>query len=647
VPLRFPRPVVTTAAIGLVVAWAALGSVPAFADQVRSNEWWLGGLQITQAQQTTHGSGVTIALLDTGVDPNQADLTGSVISGPDCITGSTCGSGSSTFAGIHGTAMASLIVGHGHGSGNSDGVLGVAPAARLLSVRVTLDSTSSQATDASVTSGLPDAIAAGIRYAVSAGAQVIDLPLDPGQSTGALVASSAASGSPATGTTGTSTAGQAEQAAADGSDAERAAVAMALSKGVVLVAPAGDNGAGNDSENFPAAYNGVIAVGAFDKNFVKAAFTSRQSYVTLTAAGSGMTAATPTGYTQVSSTAAASAVVTGIAALIKSQYPELTPAQVTRALTSSTRFSSADPTHGSGHGAVQAAAALAAAAKIAKPGLTRAGAGAVTRSQPATPAVPFVDESLAPKIERDAFISLVVLIVLLLPVGGYALMLRRRRHARLQARAEREQASRGSRGPAPDARADQMLEYFSKPAPAPQPPPARGSRSPANSGGAAPRGGAPRGGTPRSGAGYARSVGSFVGSGGPPAGAFGGPPAGSFGDLGGQIPRSPLAPARTSNARPKVTGTPPWEPAPKPDSELPWATSPAPTGTGRRAAPVQNLSAPPDESIWTQAGEGAQEAGDDQGDGDASRPIYVWNPSANTETFPSVPREGRNGSNNG
>jgi len=231
VPLRFPRPVVTTAAIGLVVAWAALGSVPAFADQVRSNEWWLGGLQITQAQQTTQGSGVTIALLDTGVDPNQADLTGSVISGPDCITGSTCGSGSSTFAGIHGTAMASLIVGHGHGSGNSDGVLGVAPAARLLSVRVTLDSTSSQATDASVTSGLPDAIAAGIRYAVSAGAQVIDLPLDPGQSTGALVASSAASGSPAAGTTGTSTAGQAEQAAADGSDAERAAVAMALSKG--------------------------------------------------------------------------------------------------------------------------------------------------------------------------------------------------------------------------------------------------------------------------------------------------------------------------------------------------------------------------------------------------------------------------------
>jgi subtilisin family serine protease len=619
VPLRFPRPVATTAAIGLVVAWTAFGSVPAFADQVRQNEWWLGGLQITQAQQTTQGSGVTIALLDTGVDPHQSDLSGSVISGPDCVTNATCGSKPSTFAGIHGTAMASLIVGHGHGSGNSDGILGVAPAARLLSVRVTVDSTSSQATEAGVTSGLPDAIAAGIRYAVSAGAQVIDLPLDPGQSTGALVATAAS----AAGTAGTSTAGGAERAAAGGSAAESSAVAMALSKGVILVAPAGDNGAGNDDQNFPAAYKGVIAVGAFDKSFVKASFTSQQSYVTLTAAGSGMTAATPTGYTSVSSTAAASAVVTGIAALIKAQYPEFTPAQVTQALTSSTRFRSADGSHGSGHGAADAAAALTAAGKIAK-GLTRAGAGSVTRSPPATPPVPFVDESLAPRIERDAFISLAVLIVLLLPIGGYALMLRRRRHARALARSEREQANRASRGPAPDTHADQMLEYFTTSAPVPQPPPARGSRSPASTGGAQARG-----------TGYARSVGSFVGSGGPPAGAFGGPPAGTFGEPT-PIPRAPLAPMRASAARPKVTGTPPWEPAPKPESELPWATSPAPAAAARRA-PVQNLSAPPSESIWRQTGEDAQEAA--EGDGDASRPIYVWNPSANTDTFPSVPRD--------
>jgi hypothetical protein len=589
---------------------------------------------------------VTIALLDTGVDPNQADLTGSVISGPDCITGSTCGSGSSTFAGIHGTAMASLIVGHGHGSGNSDGVLGVAPAARLLSVRVTLDSTSSQATDASVTSGLPDAIAAGIKYAVSAGAQVIDLPLDPGQSQSALVASSSSSSSSSSGT-GTSAVTQAEQAAAGGSSAEQGAVAFALSKGVVLVAPAGDNGTGNDDPNFPAAYSGVISVGAFDSSFIKAAFTSRQSYVSLTAAGSNLPAATPSGYATVSSTSAASAIVTGIAGLIKSQYPGLTPAQVFQALTTSTVFGRQGDVKGSGHGTADAAAALAAAGKIAKSGPGRAGAGAVTRNMPATPPVPFVDQSLAPKIERAALISLAVLIVLLLPIGVYALMQRRRRQAKALARAEREQSGRGSRAPAVDSHADQMLEYFSKPAA--QPLPTRGSRSSAarGSGSSAARGSGAggRGAAGRAGAGaspgYARSVGSFVGSGGAPAGrepsSFASPP------------RAPLAPmSRASAARPpSVSGTPPWDPAPKPDSELPWATSPAPSAVGRRA-PIQNLSAPPAESIWRQVGDGAQEAaaegeqGGEDSDGN-SRPIYVWNPSANTETFPSVPRDGNQG----
>src|ERR1700752_866140 len=83
VSLRVPRPVIMTTAIGLVAAWAALGSVPASADQVRQGEWWLGAMHITQAQQISQGEGVTIALLDTGVDAAQPDIAGSVISGPD------------------------------------------------------------------------------------------------------------------------------------------------------------------------------------------------------------------------------------------------------------------------------------------------------------------------------------------------------------------------------------------------------------------------------------------------------------------------------------------------------------------------------------------------------------------------------------
>ncbi len=669
VSLRFPRPVIVTAAIALAVAWTALGSVPALADQVRQQQWWLGApLYITQAQRTSNGSGVTVALLDTGVDPAQPDIAGSVITGPD-FTKSGEKPGGPDY-GIHGTAMASLIVGHGHGPGGADGILGVAPGARLLSVRVTLDATDPLATDSAITSGLPAAIAAGIMYAVRSGAQVIDLPLDPGQSLPTLLASTAPAPAPGTPPT---PAQFAEQAAAGGSAAEKAAVSFALSKGVVLVAPAGDNGTGTDAANFPASYPGVISVGAFDSQIVKAPFTSHQSYVTLTAAGSGMTAAIPGGYATVSSTSAASAVVTGIVAMIKSVYPELTPAQITQALTSSTMFHPAGGlTDGSGHGTVDAARALAAAAAIAKPGPPRAGTGAVPRALPAAPAVPFIDKSLAKTLLRDALISLAVLVVLLVPIVAYALVRRRRARSKTGVRAEREPGMRGARSayvPPSGSHADEMLEYF---AAMPTPAGARSARPP--DGGAAPGwGGAPSGPADTN----------------PGAGAGNGAPA-------GRLPLTPVSRPSANRTPTKVSGTPPWEPASKPDSELPWVTRSAPSFRGERApaprpAPVappapaapwavsadappaadpdarpaaagpQNPSPPAEGSVWdarpatapepaaepgTSAGPPADEGRQPDENGLASedaepegRPIFVWNPGASTETFPSVPSD--------
>ena len=140
----------------------------------------------------------------------------------------------------------------------------------------------------------------------------------------------------------------------------------ALRKGVVLVAPAGDNGAGTDAANYPAAYPGVISVGAFNSSFTKAAFSSHQPYVTLTAPGDGVISASGTaGYAKLASTTAASAVVAGIAALIRAQFPALSPAQVEQALTSGTVFHPAAAQRaGSGAGTADADAALVAAARI-------------------------------------------------------------------------------------------------------------------------------------------------------------------------------------------------------------------------------------------------------------------------------------------
>ena len=126
---------------------------------------------------------------------------------------------------------------------------------------------------------------AGIRYATDHGARIIDLPLDPG-------------------TLGLTSTG--DPAAAGGSPAERSAIAYALSKGVVLVAPSGDDGLGSGIVNYPAAYPGVISVGAIARAGQLAAFSSRDSDASLTAPGVRLVTTAPDGYGQISSTSAAS-----------------------------------------------------------------------------------------------------------------------------------------------------------------------------------------------------------------------------------------------------------------------------------------------------------------------------------------------------
>jgi subtilase family protein len=343
--LRGTLPVLVALAVATAFALPAnaaqLARAPRTAAPDLAGQWWLTSLHVQQAWRTApaKGAGITVAVLSTGVSASQQDLSGAVLKGPDYAGSGRVAGG--PFWGFEGTAAAGLIAGHGHGAGGASGSMGIAPRAKILSVPVTLEYDDPLNSDPAITNRLPDAIASGIRYAVAHGARVVALPLDPG------TLGLAAGGDPA---------------AAGGSAAERAAVAYAVAHDVVLVAPAGDNGMGNGMVNYPAAYPGVLAVGAAAKDGQFASFTNKSSYVALTAPGTGLTVAAPGGYGTLSSTDMSAALAAGVAALIRSQFPGLSAAAVVQAME---RGVTGHAAPGAGHGALDAAGALAAAAALA------------------------------------------------------------------------------------------------------------------------------------------------------------------------------------------------------------------------------------------------------------------------------------------
>jgi len=163
-----------------VAVLPALAATPAGADVVRDQELWvLDMVHAPQAWNLTRGQGVTVAVIDSGVFPSVSDLAGSVIGGPD-LSGVRTPMINPAW-GVHGTWMASLIAGHGH-AGGSSGIIGVAPAAKVLSIRVVTDRGDPhfRAYQHESNADVQQALATAITDATARGAQVISMSLGYG-----------------------------------------------------------------------------------------------------------------------------------------------------------------------------------------------------------------------------------------------------------------------------------------------------------------------------------------------------------------------------------------------------------------------------------------------------------------------------------
>jgi subtilisin family serine protease len=312
------------------------GSALQAGAQVRAAEQaQLKAIDVPAAWRVSKGRGVTVGVLDTGVDPAAADLSGSVSAGPDYTLGADPPGYQPPH--LHGTFIASLIAGHGSGPGRDGGIIGVAPAARVLSVRVIPDDQEPGVGPYNTEPRFADAIGQGIRYAASHGAGVINMSLGSVEPTRAM----------------------------------QAALAYAVSRGVLVVASAGNSGAPGASYtpySYPASFTGVVSVAATNDSGIRAPFSDRNSSVVLSAPGVNVIGEGPGGsYLQASGTSPAAAFVTGVAALIRSAYPRLSPAQVEQAMIgSAARRPAAGYSPATGFGEVDAAAALRAAGLLAR-----------------------------------------------------------------------------------------------------------------------------------------------------------------------------------------------------------------------------------------------------------------------------------------
>ncbi|PKV88292.1 type VII secretion-associated serine protease mycosin [Streptomyces sp. TLI_146] len=305
-----------SALLGAAVAAAlacSVGTAPAaLADDMRSKQWYLDAMDADAMWKVSTGRGITVAVIDSGVR-SEPELAGRVLEGRD-FTGS---GGSLKDADGHGTDMAVTI----SGSGTGGGVKGLAPDAKILSVRAAVGNNEF---------GAMLTLAKAIRYTAETDARVINI--------------SRAGNAP----------GEREK------QELASAVDYALSKGKLIFAGSGNGGDKGNPVEYPAATPGVVAVGSVGTDGKLSKFSSTGSHVGLAAPGDKIPAhcSDGNGYCEARGTSYATALTSATAALIWSAHPNWTGNQVLRVMMETAGHNGKVPSQYIGYGTVRPAQVL-------------------------------------------------------------------------------------------------------------------------------------------------------------------------------------------------------------------------------------------------------------------------------------------------
>lgn len=309
--MRNNAAVVVVLAIGCLVgtpcpalgADCALAKPPQRLDQ--QEPWAQQALGINQVTPFADGHGITVAVLDSGVDSTHPQLNGHVLAGANYLRG---GSASTDCRG-HGTAVASLIAAQ---PAPDSPLRGLAPGVTILPVTVSeRELIDGAATGATAT---PAQLAAAIDWAVDHRADVLNLSL----------------------------------AVTQDSRTVRRAIQRAVRRDVVVVAAAGNGHDDGNPTPYPAAYPGVLGVGAVGASGLRESYSPTGPYVDVVAPGGQVTTAWPGGYAVDSGTSYAAPYVAATAALVRQRWPRLTAAQVVARIVGTADPAAGDP---NGYGA--------------------------------------------------------------------------------------------------------------------------------------------------------------------------------------------------------------------------------------------------------------------------------------------------------